>query len=170
MNTFSVAPPLMERSYYSIPNGILTARTKWYWGLWTLDVMHLVAMAQVVEHWQLKSEVPRFNPLWLLVFHKLFKNTCMPEPFSSCTCMFSHASTCTCTHFNMVAASDTSCGVRMFDCLYVCLVVLFLNSCWQMMSSVSSGWDRCVPSCSPSEGRAEQHSYWHWKRTKGTCR
>ena len=36
--SLTVAPPLMERSYQSIPSGILTARTEWYWELWGLAV------------------------------------------------------------------------------------------------------------------------------------
>jgi len=34
----SVAPPLTERSYRTIPSRILTAHTEWYWELWRLAV------------------------------------------------------------------------------------------------------------------------------------
>ena len=48
MNNHSVAPPLMGRSYWSIPNGVLTAHKAILRivkaGCWP------VAMAQVVEH------------------------------------------------------------------------------------------------------------------------
>ena len=50
----------MERSYWLIPNRILTAHTEWCWELWRLAGCHLVAIhvGQVVEHWRLKSEAP----------------------------------------------------------------------------------------------------------------
>ena len=49
--SLSVAPSLIERSYWSILNG---AHTEWYWELWRLAVTRWPYVAQVVEHWQLK--------------------------------------------------------------------------------------------------------------------
>ena len=64
-NSLSVAPPLTEKSYRSIPSGILTAHTEYCEG-WLCHSSGGRALTAKVRG-------PWFNPGWLLVFHSSLK-------------------------------------------------------------------------------------------------